>query len=149
MRTRTAARRIALQALYQWDAVGEAFRDALPGFLVEWGQGREVTDFAGELVLGCREHVVEIDARLQALAQHWALERMAVIDRNILRLAAFEILYRTDIPPKVSIDEAIDLAKRFSTEGSGAFVNGILDPLMAEVGAAEAPPAPEPSRDDS
>lgn len=135
MRKRTAARRLALQALYQWDLRGDDFLAELPHFLASWARTEEESAFARELVLGCRAHLAEIDARLQALARNWSLGRMAVIDRNILRLAAYELMYRPDIPPKVAIDEAVGLAKRFSTEESGAFVNGILDPLMTSLEA--------------
>jgi 3',5'-nucleoside bisphosphate phosphatase len=126
---------VALQALYQWDLRGEDFRNELPQFLVEWARSSEESEFARELVNGCRENIAAIDARIEKHAQHWSLARMATLDRNILRLAAYEMLYRDDIPPKVSIDEAVALAKKFSTEESGAFVNGILDPLMAALEA--------------
>ena len=131
MRTRTAARRIALQALYQWDARGEEFRGELERFLQDWGRTTEERDFARECVLGCRDRLAEIDRRLEGYSQHWTLGRMAALDRNILRLGAYELLFRDDVPPKTAIDEAVKLAKLFSTRESGAFVNGILDALMA------------------
>jgi transcription antitermination factor NusB len=139
MRKRTAARRIALQALYQWDLRGEEFLPQLGAFLSEWARTPEEAQFAQELVLGCREHRAEIDARLEALAENWSLARMAALDRNILRLAAYELMFRPDIPPKASIDEAVALAKKFSTEDSGAFVNGVLDPLMASLAPGRRP----------
>ena len=135
MRTRTAARRIALQALYQWDVRGDEFASELDGFLRDWARNPEEEGFARELVLGARGHVEAIDARLQSLARNWSLGRMAALDRNILRMAAFEMMFCDDIPLKVSIDEAVALAKRFSTEDSGSFVNGILDPLMSDLEA--------------
>jgi len=135
LRTRTAARRIALQALYQWDVRGDEFASELDDFLRDWARNPEEEGFARELVLGARDRVEGIDARLQSLARNWSLDRMAALDRNILRMAAFEMMFRDDIPLKVSIDEAVALAKRFSTEESGSFVNGILDPLMADLEA--------------
>ena len=84
-------------------------------------------EFAQELAEGVVEHQEEIDRLIQKYSQNWRLERMNVTDRNILRLATYELLYRPDIPPKVSLNEAIELAKEFGTEDSPAFVNGILD----------------------
>lgn len=149
MRARTAARRIALQALYQWDVRGEEFAGELDAFLRDGARSSEEEGFARELVLGVRGHLEGIDTRLRPLARHWSLDRMAAIDRNILRLAAFEMMLCDDIPPKVSINEAIDLAGRFSTEESGGFVNGILDPLMAELETTESEKDEDPVADTS
>ncbi len=91
-----------------------------------------VTQFARGLVTGCWEHRAELDSRIRAIAEHWELDRMAVVDRNILRMAAYELLFLDDVPAKVAINEAVDLAKRYSTGDSGAFVNGILDKIRAE-----------------
>lgn len=85
--------------------------------------------FADPLIRGVIQHRVEIDALISNHAKNWDLHRMAVVDRNVLRLGAFEMLHRDDIPPVVSINEAVDVAKRFSTEDSGRFVNGILDKI--------------------
>jgi transcription antitermination factor NusB len=79
------------------------------------------------LVRGVTAERDEIDAKISSVAQNWDITRMAVIDRNVLRMASYELLYRDEIPPKVSINEAIELGKRFSTKNSGAFINGILD----------------------
>jgi N utilization substance protein B len=89
--------------------------------------------FADPLIEGVVKHRVEIDALLQKYTLNWDLRRMAVVDRNVLRLATFEMLHRDDIPPVVSINEAVDIAKKFSTEDSGRFVNGILDRIKAEL----------------
>ena len=85
--------------------------------------------FADKLIRGVLEKRTELDERIQQNAENWDLHRMAVVDRNILRLAIYEMLFRDDIPPVVSINEAVDIAKRFSTEDSGKFVNGILDKI--------------------
>lgn len=90
--------------------------------------------FADPLIRGTLEHREEIDARLRQLAKNWELHRMAAVDRNVLRLAVFEMLHRPDIPPVVSINEAVDIAKKYSTDDSGRFVNGILDSLRKDLG---------------
>lgn len=108
-----------------------------------WGQTPELPpptteevalrEFAEPLVRGTLEYRDKIDELLQKYAQNWELSRMAVVDRNILRLAIYEMLYRDDIPPVVSINEAVDIAKRFSTHESGKFVNGILDKVKGDL----------------
>jgi N utilization substance protein B len=89
--------------------------------------------FADKLIHGVLEHMPGLDQKIQQHAQNWELNRMAVVDRNVLRLAIYEMLYREDIPPVVSINEAVDVAKRYSTEDSGKFVNGILDKIKGEL----------------
>jgi N utilization substance protein B len=131
MRKRTAGRILAVQALYQWDLRGAAFLKELPDFLKGSSEDPDVVALAEELFRGCAEHREEIDARLGASAEHYELARMAAVDRAILRLGAYELLHRPDVPPKVAIDEAIRIARKFSTAESGAFVNGILDRVMA------------------
>jgi len=130
MRKRTLARQAALQALYQWDVQGDEFAAQLDRFLQEWAKAPEVADFARELVEGVRSNLPEIDKAISAVARNWSLDRMAAVDRTVLRLGAYELLHRDDIPPNVSINEAVDLAKKFSTKDSGAFVNGVLDHIM-------------------
>lgn len=126
-RRRTRAREAALQFLYQVDLCGESVLDDLDAFLADEGRHEDVRDFARELILGTVGSLERIDALLGRVAKNWDLHRMAAVDRNVLRLAVHELLDRPDIPPKVTINEAIELAKRFSTANSGAFVNGILD----------------------
>ena len=89
--------------------------------------------FAEPLVRGVIEHRPEIDGRLKDVIKNWEIHRLAAVDRNVLRLAIFEMLYRDDIPPVVSINEAVDIAKKFSTEDSGRFVNGVLDKIRTEL----------------
>ena len=88
---------------------------------------------------GVVEHRDELDGVIRGVAQNWEIARMAVIDRNVLRMAAYELLHCPDIPPKVAINEAIELGKRFSTQNSGAFINGILDKIMTRPRRARAP----------
>ena len=127
MRKRTQARELALQLMYQLDLRGDEILDEVNAALAPGAGDPEMLDFARELVHGCREKQAEIDRQIEEVAKNWQLKRMAAIDRNILRLATYELLYREDIPPLVTINEAIDIAKKFSTKNSGPFVNGILD----------------------
>jgi len=133
MRRRTRSREIALQMLYQVDARGSEALDDLDAFLDrEAFSEPEVRAFARELVEGTIEHLEEIDGILQRAAQNWKIERMAFVDRNVLRMAIFELVHRPDVPSKVTINEAIELGKRYSTQQSGAFINGILDRIRRE-----------------
>jgi N utilization substance protein B len=93
----------------------------------------EVRLFADPLIRGAVEHRDESDELIRKYAKNWDIKRMAAVDRNILRLAIFEMLHRDDIPPVVSINEAVDIAKRFSTRDSGKFVNGILDKVKGDL----------------
>ena len=131
MRKRTQSRGYALQILYQIDMTGDSINDVLSRFWEGVECDSEVRDFAIQLVRGASENVAEIDALIAEYSEHWEIDRMPAIDRNILRSAIYELLYRSDIPRKVVINEAVETANRFSTPDSGKFVNGILDKLMA------------------
>jgi len=104
----------------------------------------ELCKFALDLVQGVNDFREEIDRRIRSLSEHWRLERMSIVDRNILRLSAYEVLYRPDIPPKVSLDEAVELAKEYGDEKSSAFVNGILDKLAEHRLGKQEPPESGP-----
>lgn len=134
MRNRTIARELALQALYQLDQRGDEIFDEIDSFYKKSTEKPDVYQFAIALTNGCRSHLQEIDEKISGVTEHWELRRMAIIDKNILRLGVYELLYRNDIPPKVSINEAIELAKKFSTKNSGTFVNGILDKIYTQFG---------------
>ncbi len=127
MRRRTRARELAVQFLYILDLRGPEALDQLASFLQEGSKDREVQEFALRLITGTRDTLDVVDEKLSSVARNWEIGRMAVVDRNILRMAIFELLYCDDIPPKVTINEAIELGKRFSTANSGSFINGILD----------------------
>lgn len=131
MKKRTRARELALQALYQLDIQGEDFASEVAGFVGEEETDAETVEFALALVRGVALEREELDTRISSVAQNWDISRMAVIDRNVLRMATYELLFREEIPPKVSINEAIELGKRFSTKNSGAFINGILDRIKS------------------
>ena len=130
MRKRTKAREYALQILYAVDITKDDPKDCIDRF---WEgneeSSSEVKKFAAGLVLGVADNKKEIDKMIAKYATNWKLDRMAVIDRNVLRFAAYELLYSKDIPPKVSINEAIDIAKKFGGPDSGKFVNGVLDKI--------------------
>lgn len=135
MRKRTRGRELALQVLYMVDARGDEALVGLDDFLTQEAPDEvEAHEFARELLKGTLDHQEEIDQAITAAAQNWNLRRMALIDRNILRMAVFEMIYLKDIPAKVSINEAIEMGKRFSTQQSGAFINGILDRIRREKG---------------
>ena len=161
VKPRRFGREIALSALYQLDVTGETrdralenSRDLLAGLRLEeeheasggmWASKRlrvaeertaEAAAFADELTRTVLEHVGELDEIISELAEGWSLERMPGIDRNILRLALAEIIHFDDIPVSVSIDEAVELAKEYSTERSGNFVNGVLGAFVRSRGLA-------------
>ena len=136
---RRKAREYALQVLFQLDIRKEKpTATLLKRFWTEFEPDDEVRAFTEEIVTGTHKHLKAINAKIIACANNWTLERMAVIDRNVLRMAAYEILYRMDIPPSVTINEAIELAKKFGTDESGAFVNGILDSVARMAGKVDA-----------
>ena len=127
MKKRTRSRELALQYLYQFDLIGSEAATPAEEFVREEERDRPTADFTLELIQGTLRHRPAIDEIIRDVAQNWDIERMAVIDRNVLRLATYELLWCGDIPPKVSINEAIELGKRYSTQNSGGFINGILD----------------------
>ena len=129
MRKRTQAREITLQLLYKRDVDPEPADTLLSSFWETKAVPSEVQEYAERLVRGAVAHLEEIDGVLSKYTEHWELSRMAVVDRNILRFSTYELLYLEDIPPKVVINEAVNIAKKFSQEESGKFVNGILDKI--------------------
>ena len=129
MRKRTQAREFALQILFQQDLNPEPAEELLKVFWETNPSPPEVQEYVEKIVRGTLSHLVEIDGVLSKYAEHWELPRMAVVDRNILRLSTYELLYLEEIPPKVAINEAVNIAKKFSQEESGKFVNGILDKI--------------------
>lgn len=128
---RRRAREYALQLLFQLNLTGDELSEEL---LRDFWEGNDeetdVKDFTYSIVQGTREHIEVIDKIIDNAAEHWSMDRMAVVDRNILRAAAYELFYRPDIPPSVSINEAIEIAKKYSTEESASFINGILDKIQ-------------------
>ncbi len=158
MGKRREARERAVQFLFQYDlnppedldaALNQFWQSQRAAAIAEdkgaanWGQPVELPPptpeeldvrlFAEPLIRGTLEHRNTIDSEIQKHAANWDLHRIATVDRNILRLAIYEMLHRNDIPPVVSINEAVDIAKKFSTQDSGKFVNGILDKIKSEL----------------
>ena len=140
VRRRSRARELALQFLYSYEMRGEESMADLDSFVehhTKTGEAAtnepptkdriEIADYARDLVRGVHDHLDEVNRWIEHIARNWRLDRMAYLDRNILRIALYELLHQSEIPFKVVINEAIDIAKRFSTAQSGSFVNGILD----------------------
>lgn len=138
MGTRRRAREYALQMLFQWDFTRDAVEQIAATFWENQEEPASVVDFARLLVSRTIEHVEEIDALIRRHAEHWRLDRMAVVDRNILRLATQEFLYDKETPKTVVINEAIEIARRYSSQESPQFINGILDSIKKELEDREA-----------
>ena len=144
MGSRRRAREFALQALYNADVSGVTVVEALTGLWAGLLEGEGVDDqrpaeteeveFAKRMALGVVSRKEEIDGLIEQCSTNWRLARMPVVDRNVLRIASYELLACDDIPPTVSINEAVELAKRFGTAESRAFVNGIVDRLARNAG---------------
>ena len=125
----------ALQFLYAWSLnAPKNLADDLSVFFQNCEQPREHYAFGEELIHGVIEHLTDIDAQIKGLAHNWDFDRIAKIDLAILRIAIFEMMFRKDIPPVVSINEAIDLSKQFSNADAKRFINGILDKLKGQLG---------------
>ncbi len=132
--SRSRCREWALQFLYQAEFSGQRRPEAVEGFWSHFQNEGASPAYLQELVVGVGAHLDELDAFIVRFSEHWRLERMTIVDRNLLRLAIYELLYQPRIPPKVVINEAVELAKRYGSEASGAFVNGILDQVRLAVG---------------
>jgi len=127
---RRRAREIAVQVLYQMEANPLDPQEALELFWRTASASGQVKEFAARIVEGVQQHRKEIDTLIKKHSEHWRLERIDRVDKNILRMGAFELLFCDDIPRKVALNEAIDIGKKFGTEESGAFINGILDKIQ-------------------
>ena len=133
MGPRRKAREYALQMLFQWDITRDSIDQIAATFFNGQDEEPAVIAFARQLVIQTVEHVEEIDALIQRHAEHWRLDRMATVDRNLLRLASQEFLFDRETPKTVVINEAIEIARRFSTQESPQFINGILDSIKKEL----------------
>ena len=147
MTRRSRGREVALQVLYQVEQnpviPANEIRRFIERRLLE---DRKLCEFTEGLIDGVKEHQARIDAMISQVAENWRLDRMAAIDRNILRLGAYEMLFRPEVPAKVAINEALELAKRYSTAQSSRFVNGILDRVLQyQIQEASPQPDPEPA----
>jgi N utilization substance protein B len=141
MGARTTAREAALQMLFAIEASEAEVEQAIGDFWRELPGDAEGRPYADEAVRGVRRTLADLDARIVRASKNWRLERMTRVDRNLLRLGAWELVERPDVPRAVVLDEAVELAKRFGTEDSGAFVNGVLDRIAEDCGRKDEPPA--------
>ncbi len=138
MATRQLCRSIVLQSLYEWDFYKQ--KNDLPAILErnlqEFGPGIDEPEFAWKLLKGIIDHKKEIDGIIEKAAPDWPLEQIAVIDRNALRIGLYELMYsdRKEVPPKVAINEAIEIAKNYGGPNSGKFINGVLGTVYRELG---------------
>jgi N utilization substance protein B len=132
MGRRRLGRETAFKALYRIDLTGRGIEDALAGLASEGVRDPEAAEFARELLETVGAHRTRVDAALEEASTNWTLDRMAVVDRSILRLGAAEILFWPWIPVEVSIDEYVEIARKFGSEESGGFVNAVLDRISSE-----------------
>jgi transcription antitermination protein NusB len=146
MGARSTARESALQILYAMDTAGHGVDQAISDFWSETPGDGEGRAYSEQLVRGVDGARTELDEMLALVSAHWRIERMTRVDRNVLRLGAFELRYSPEVPRAVILDEAVELAKRYGTEESGSFVNGVLDKVadswrLSEPGANPSPVA--------
>lgn len=134
MSSRRRSREIALQVLYQADLGKMSTAQALESFFGGLAQDSAGEAFARKLVEGCLADSERVDRVISETSSNWRLERMSLVDRNVLRLATHELLSHKDIPARVTLNEAIELAKKFGAEGSASFVNGVLDKVASRLG---------------
>lgn len=138
MGSRHLCRSIALQSLYEWDFYGKKPQDLeriVEKNIKEFGSGIDDVDFIRRLVFGVREKIDHLDKIIEKTAPEWPIDQIAIVDRNVLRLGLYELLYadKKEVPPKVAINEAIELAKAFGGESSGRFINGVLGTVYKQL----------------
>lgn len=134
MRERRRGREAALQMLFEIDATGQSAESAILNYWATLASSVEGRDFADKIVRGVMGDLERIDEMIRGVSRNWRLERMARVDRNVIRLATFELVAFEDIPRKVTLNEAVELAKRYGSENSASFVNGVLDRLASDLG---------------
>jgi transcription antitermination protein NusB len=134
MGTRRKSRESALKILYAFELSGDPIDEVIEAFWESFEPDQEGREFADLLVLGTVEHIKELDQAITTVSIHWKLNRMACVDRNLLRMAAYELYHLKEVPKRVTLNEAIEIARIYGTEDSWAFINGILDRLAGERG---------------
>jgi N utilization substance protein B len=137
MGNRRKARELALNALFQGEMTETSAVENFPLLCENFEINKKAVPYGRELVYGITDKWEEINAMIAKSAVNWRVSRMSVLDRNIIRLAAYELMFKEEVPPRVAIDEAIELAKRYCTEDSPAFINGILDAILKNIGKAK------------
>jgi N utilization substance protein B len=130
---RIRARELAMQCLYQLDVQGNGLLEMLGEFLIDNEPDEETRELAKDWARGAWENLKECDTLISESIMKWDITRLAVVDKSILRLAVFQLKFCDDIPPKVTINEALELAKKFGSEKSSAFVNGVLDSILKKI----------------
>lgn len=135
MANRHLSRTIAMQSLFEWDfnRHEQNLEDVVTLNIKQLAPGMEDSSFARSLVMGVRDHLADIDKVITANAPEWPLEQIAIVDRTVLRLGIYELEFLKDVPPKVAINEAVELAKTFGGDASGKFVNGVLGTLFKKL----------------
>lgn len=138
MASRHLSRSIVMQSLYEWDFYNrkqESLKEIVERNITDFGPGLEDVSFIWDLIAGVEKHLTEIDNIIEKAAPEWPLAQIPIIDRNVLRIGLFELLYanKEEVPPKVAINEAIELAKTFSGPTSGKFVNGVLGTVYKQL----------------
>lgn len=139
MGIRRRSRELAMQALFYMDIHQSTSQELLERFCEYFSPPAKTRPFFFKLVNGVLAARTEIDALIQRYSENWELSRMSFVDRNVIRIAVYEMLYCSDIPSKVSINEAVDIGKKFGSEESGAFINGIIDSIRIELEKKEIP----------
>jgi transcription antitermination protein NusB len=141
MASRHLSRSIVLQSLYEWDFFGKkgTLKEIVERNIKDFGPGLEELDFIWQLVDGVIKHIQDLDKIIEKAAPEWPIAQIAILDRNVLRMGLFELLYanKEEVPPKVAINEAIELAKTFSGQTSGKFINGVLGTVYKQLSAQE------------
>lgn len=133
MGNRRKARELALNALFQGEMTATSAAENFPLLCENFEINKKAIPYGRELVYGITDKGEELDAKIAESAKNWRLSRMSVLDRNIIRLAVYEMMFKEEVPPRVAIDEAIELAKRYCGEDSPAFINGILDAILKNI----------------
>lgn len=133
MRYRRKAREVALKVLYELDVLNIPVEEAIELFWQNFDAPEEAKTFSTVLIEGAWHNRKEIDKIISSCSEHWSLDRMSRVDKNILRMAVYELIHCDDIPPKVTLNEAIDLGKIYGSENSGAFINGVLDAIYLKL----------------
>ncbi|MCX5875500.1 MAG: transcription antitermination factor NusB [Deltaproteobacteria bacterium] len=134
MGNRRKARELALNALFQGEMTATSAVENFPLLCENFEINKKAIPYGRELVYGITDKRDALDAKIEESAVNWRVSRMSVLDRNIIRLAAYEMMFKEDVPPRVAIDEAIELAKRYCAEDSPGFINGILDAILKNIG---------------
>ncbi len=149
MANRHMCRTIAMQSLFEWDFKGKKddLKEIIDNNLEQFGSGLDDAAFAYELAQGVAGKITDIDALITKYAPEWPIDQITLVDRNVLRIGIFELMFLKDVPPKVAINEAVEIAKAFGGENSGKFLNGVLGSLYKTLDPEESKPKEPPTPD--